>query len=68
MVRRCIIAHGRRVAEADPADLVTLAAMRDVLDEAIVAAVKGLRERHSWAEIAEALGVTRQAAWERYGP
>lgn len=29
--------------------------------------VKMLREKYTWEQIGEALGVTRQAAWERYG-
>lgn len=36
-------------------------------DEAVVDAVRGARDFGlSWAAIAHHLGVTRQAAWERY--
>lgn len=38
------------------------------LDEAIAQAVTGLREAgYSWAEIAARLGITRQAAQQRWG-
>ena len=69
MVRRVLRAHGRRVADADPEDLAELVAMRDVLDEAIGEAVRGMRAQHgrSWGEVARGLGVTRQAAQMRYG-
>lgn len=67
MMRRMIRAHGRRVAQADPIDLADLAALREVLDEALGVAVAGLRAQgNSWAAIAEGLGVTRQTAWEAY--
>lgn len=69
-VRRAIRAHGRRVGAADPEELAELVAMRATLEEAIATAVDGLRaapREASWAEIARALGVTRQAAQQRYG-
>ena len=38
------------------------------IDTAISQAVTGLREfGYSWAEIGSRLGVTRQAAWHRWG-
>lgn len=41
----------------------TLRVLEDKLAEIVTVA----RERgHSWAEIAQALGVSKQAAWERY--
>lgn len=68
MVRRIIRAHGRRVGGADPEDLVELAELRDVVEEAIADAVRGLREGGcSWAQVARGLGTTRQAAQQRYG-
>lgn len=69
MVRRIIAAHGRRVADADPEDLAELVAMRDVLEEAITEAVRGMRALHgrSWGDVARGLGTTRQAAQMRYG-
>lgn len=68
-VRRIVAAYSRRVADADDVDLAEMVALRDDLDAAITAAVQGQRERHgrSWADIGRALGVTKQAASQRYG-
>jgi hypothetical protein len=66
MVRRIIRAHGRRVADADPEDLRELHDLHLAVDDAVRAAVVGVRRRHSWAQIAGALGVTKQTAWEKY--
>ena len=43
--------------------------MRDVLEEAITEAVRGMRALHgrSWGDVARGLGTTRQAAQMRYG-
>src|SRR5215469_16040610 len=66
--RRIVRAYARRVATGDIealADLTTLAA--DV-EAAIRVAVIGLRNfGYSWADIALRLGVTRQAAQQRWG-
>jgi len=63
MVARVIAAGGKRVAEADPQDLRALLELRQVIDEAILEAVRGLREAGiSWEEIGSATGTTRQAA------
>jgi hypothetical protein len=65
---RIVRAYARRVADGDIealADLTTLAA--DV-EAAIRVAVIGLRNfGYSWADIALRLGVTRQAAHQRWG-
>lgn len=67
--RRFIVGAGRRVADSDPIDLADLLALEGVLAEAIQGAVDGQRERgFSWAEIAEATGKTRQAAFQRWAP
>jgi hypothetical protein len=66
MVRRIVRAHGRRVAEADPEDLAELVALHVVVDQAVRTAVEGLRDRHSWGQIARGLGVARQTAWQRF--
>jgi hypothetical protein len=42
-------------------------ALHSDLDEAIAAAVAGLRDRHSWDQIARGLGISRQAACKRFG-
>lgn len=69
MVRRVIMAHGRRVGDADPEDLAELVALRRVVDAAIQVAVDGMREQHgrSWADVGRGLGTSRQSAQERYG-
>jgi len=61
--------HERGTAEGDAAldALSDVGALRRLLDEAVLAAVRAARGRtKSWAEIATRLGVTRQSAWERW--
>ena len=67
-IRRVIRAHARRVAAGDVDALADMTGLATELDEAITQAVTGLREAgYSWAEIAARLGVTRQAAQQRWG-
>ena len=66
--RRIVAAHGRRVADGDVDGLAQLVALGHEIEQATRAAVTGLRERgYSWTEIADHLGVTRQAAQQRWG-
>lgn len=65
-IRRMIRGYARQVAQADPVDLADMYALRVDLDAAIAQAVSGVRDRHSWADIADALGVTRQAAQQKW--
>ena len=66
--RRIIRAHARRVATGDIEALGDLAALSTLIDDAIADAVTGLRRHgYSWADIADRLGVTRQAAHQRWG-
>lgn len=68
-IRRAIRAHGRRVGDGDVDALPELAQLRDEVDVALAEAVAGLRaapHAHSWQRIADALGVTRQAAMQRW--
>lgn len=45
------------------------AQMQAQLQPAVARAVARARARgHTWQEIANALGVSKQAAWERWGP
>jgi hypothetical protein len=67
MLTRMVRAYGRRVADADPEDLARMVQLRAEVDAAIDTAVAGQRDRHSWAEIAAPLGVTRQAAQMKWG-
>lgn len=47
--------------------MVRVAQARDQVDDFVGFAVRQLRSRGvTWAEIGAALGVTRQAAWDRY--
>lgn len=68
-VRRIITASAKRVADGDIEALVDLVTLSVDLNEAIAFAVDGLREHHeySWAEIARPLGMTKQAAHQRWG-
>ncbi|MCZ7472761.1 hypothetical protein [Micromonospora sp. WMMC273] len=66
--RRIIRAHGRRVADGDVEALRDLVALSTDLDRAITDAVVGLRRfGYSWAEIGQRLGISRQAAQQRWG-
>ncbi|MBF5032411.1 hypothetical protein IRY44_21895 [Micromonospora sp. ANENR4] len=66
--RRIIRAHGRRVADGDVEALRDLVALSADLDDAIGEAVIGLRQfGYSWAEIGQRLGISRQAAQQRWG-
>ena len=65
--RRILRAAGRRIAAGDVEALPALAGLAVELDAAIGQAVTGLRSAgYSWAEIASRLGVTRQAAHQRW--
>lgn len=68
-VRRIIRAHGRTVAETGTeVDLEELIALRSDLDSAIADGVYGMRDRGlSWQNIADCLGVTKSAAYQRFG-
>jgi hypothetical protein len=60
-VRRILRAYSRRVGDGD---VEALALMLDLAGEA----VEGLRTYgYSWAEIGSQLGITRQAAQQRWG-
>ncbi len=68
-LRRVIRAYSRRVAVGDIEALTDMASIADEIDTAMRDAITGLRSRHgySWADIAARLGVTRQAAQQRFG-
>jgi hypothetical protein len=66
-IRRAIRAHGRRVADGDVEALPGLLALSAELEQALGTAVTGLRGcGYSWTEIAARIGVTRQAARQRW--
>src|SRR3954464_14840217 len=67
-VARVITAAGKRIATGDVDALPDLAQLSADLDAALITAVQGLREfGYSWEQIASRLGVTRQAAQQRWG-
>ena len=67
-VARVITAAGKRVATGDVKALPELAQLSAEVDAALITAVQGLREfGYSWEQIASRLGVTRQAAQQRWG-
>jgi hypothetical protein len=67
-VRRILCAYSRRVGDGDIEALALMLGLADEIDTAIAEAIKGLRARgYSWAEIGARLGITRQAAQQRWG-
>jgi hypothetical protein len=67
-VRRILGAYSRRVGDGDVEALVLMVGLAEEIDTAVAEAVKGLRTHgYSWAEIGSRLGITRQAAQQRWG-
>src|SRR3954454_180899 len=69
-VRRILRANGRRVAAGDVEALASLSQLSSEVDAVTRLAVAGLRKApysYSWSEIADRLGITKQAAQQRYG-
>ena len=66
--RRILRAYARRIADGDIESLTLMTGLAADVETAIRCAVVGLREfGYSWAEIGSRLGVTRQAAQQRWG-
>jgi hypothetical protein len=66
--RRILRAYARRVADGDAEALIAMTGLAAEIDAAIGQAVTGLRAfGYSWAEIGSRLGITRQAAQQRWG-
>lgn len=69
--RRILRATSRRVADRDIEALAGLQSLRDEIDAEMAKAVDGLRTveggDYSWSEIGRVLGITRQAAQQRFG-
>ena len=68
-LRRVIRAYSRRIAAGDIEAVPDMTRLASDLDTAIRDAITELRARHgySWADIGLRLGVTRQAAQQRWG-
>ena len=65
---RVLRAYARRVATGDVEALTLMLGLSAEIDDAISQAVTGLRAfGYSWAEIGSRLGITRQAAQQRWG-
>jgi hypothetical protein len=66
--RRILRAYARRVADGDVEALTLMLGLSAEIDTAIGQAVNGLRAfGYSWADIGSRLGITRQAAQQRWG-
>ena len=66
--RRILAAYARRIATGDIEALTLMTGLSDDIEAAIRNAITGLREfGYSWADIGNRLGVTRQAAQQRWG-
>ena len=65
--RRVIRAQARRIAAGDIEELGQLLGLEREVHRALHTAVTGLRNQgYSWADIALRLGITRQAAHQRW--
>ena len=66
--RRVLRAYGRRIAQGDIDAITELNNLFEEVEAALGRAVLGLRLLgYSWAEIGSRLGITRQAAQQRWG-
>ena len=66
--RRILRAYARRISSGDIDALADVTVLSADVENAIRQAVTGLRDfGYSWAEIGTRLGVTRQAAQQRWG-
>ena len=66
--RRVLRAYAHRIATGDIEALADLTSLASEVDTVIRDAITGLRAfGYSWAEIGSRLGVTRQAAQQRWG-
>jgi hypothetical protein len=66
--KRFARALAARAAEGDTEGLEQLVEVRQLVDEAIVEAARGLnRFGYSWTHVGDVLGISRQAARQRFG-
>lgn len=72
-MKRIARSYGRKALEGelDTSALEHLVEAREMIDQQIEQVVRALRTEeggaYSWSEIGEALGITRAAAYKRYG-
>jgi hypothetical protein len=68
MMRRMVRAAARRVKAEDPSDLAELLAIRAELDKAIGDTARALNANNfSWSEIGYGAGISKRAAYARWG-
>jgi hypothetical protein len=67
-IHRILRALGTRVGDCDVEMLASLASLPDLVEQLLGETVDRLRTTHgySWADIGRALGITRQAAQQRF--
>lgn len=68
--RRIVSAYGRRIREnGDVESLAELVDLADDVNRTLAVVVTRLRDEqgYSWTDVGHALGVTRQAAQQRFG-
>jgi hypothetical protein len=68
-IHRILRALGTRVGDADVEMLASLASLPGLVEELLGETVERLRDQHgyAWSDIGRALGITRQAAQQRFG-
>jgi hypothetical protein len=68
-LHRILRALSTRVGDCDVEMLASLASLPDLVEQLLGETVERLRTTHgySWADIGRALGITRQAAQQRFG-
>lgn len=69
MLRRMVKGLGRRVAEGNPDDLAGAVELARLLDETIGEAARRMVDEQglTWQQLGDALGMTRQGAYQRFG-
>lgn len=69
MMRRMMRAYLSRVTDDDPEHLAGLVAFLDESERSLARTVRDMRKAYgwSWTEIGDALGISRQAAQQRFG-
>lgn len=72
MMGRMARAWSRRVGRADTYDLAEMIEFGRTFDDAVAAAIRIARaeqpEAWSWSAIGDAAGISKQAAYQRWGP
>lgn len=68
MLERMVKSYGKRLADADPADLARAVELVATLERTVGEAVVASRRTHgwSWADLARDFGVTRSAVAQRF--